>query len=78
MSLEQHYILDTSEFGTWKIKKFRGKFRDQSFYDDVFKGSSPIVKEVYNLLEEVYNKGEDSGRDHIRTELVKLLRLNEY
>lgn len=54
----------------------RGRFRDKEFWDPIFQGAPIITKNVYTIMEMVYNQGESDGRKTIRNAIKTALDID--
>jgi len=58
-----------------KIEMFRGTFRGVGYYEPCFENTPEVVKNVYVLMQTVYNIGEHDGRDYVRRKVKKALNI---
>lgn len=58
------------------IYMHRGRFRDKEFWDPIFQGAPVIAKNVYTIMEMVYNEGEHEGRKAVRNAIKTALNID--
>ena len=74
MKFKDRFIIDN-----YSIKMFKGHYRDKPWFETCIEGNAEnaeMIKQVYSVLEMVYNTGEHEGRFFVRENIKAALGLD--